>query len=165
MRKGKPIIVHGDGSSLWTACHRDDVARAFVAAAGQPHTFGKAYHTPGEEWMTWDQYHRRVAAAIGAPDPTLVHIPTEVLVRVAPSRARIIAENFQFNNIFDTTAARNDLRFQYTVPWVEGVRRMVAWLDAHGRIEDSDTDRFEDRLIAAWQRLGADLGTIAEAAP
>lgn len=165
LRKGKPIIVHGDGSSLWTACHRDDVARAFVAAAGQPHTFGKAYHTPGEEWMTWDQYHRQVAAAIGAPEPTLIHIPTEVLVRVAPWRARIIAENFQFNNIFDATAARTDLGFQYTVPWIEGVRRMVAWLDAHGHIEDSDSERFEDQLIAAWHRLGADLCTIAEAAP
>jgi nucleoside-diphosphate-sugar epimerase len=153
LRKSKPIVVHGDGSSLWTACHRDDVARAFVAAAGQAHTFGKAYHTPGEDRMTWDAYHQRVAAAIGAAAPTLVHIPTELLARIAPERAGIIAENFQFNNIFDTSAARADLGFRYTISWEVGVRRMVEWLDARGQIASNDSDPFEDRLIAAWQQL------------
>lgn len=158
IRAGKPIVVHGDGSSLWTACHCEDVARAFVAAAGQPHTIGKAYHTPGEEWMTWDQYHQQVAEAIGAPPPTLVHIPTEVLASVAPERAGIIAQNFQFNNIFDTTAARRDLGFRYTIPWAEGVRRMASWLDAHGA-PGNDDDPVQDRLIAAWERMRAGLNT------
>ena len=158
IRAGKPIVVHGDGSALWTACHCEDVARAFVAAAGQAHTIGKAYHTPGEDWMTWNTYHGRVAEAIGAPPPELVHIPTDVLARVAPQRAGIIAKNFQFNNIFDTTAARNDLGFQPTITWVEGVRRMAAWLDEHGK--SSTTDMFEDQLIAAWHRLGAGLERV-----
>lgn len=158
IRKGKPIVVHGDGSSFWTACYRDDVARAFVAAAGQEHTFGKTYHTPGEEWMTWDTYHRRVAEAMRAPEPELVHIPSDLLGKVAPRHAAVSVDNFQFNNIFDTTAARTDLNFRYTVSWVEGARRMVTWLDEHGRIENSDGDPFEDQLIKAWQRLGAGLG-------
>ena len=154
MRKGKPIVVHGDGNSLWAACHRDDVGRAFVEAAGNPKTFGKAYHVTGEEWMTWNRYHQGVAEAMGTPSPTLVHIPTDLLAKVAPKRAWICAENFQFNNIFDNSAAKTDLGFRYTIPWVEGVRRMVAWLDEHGRIENSDDDPFDDRLIAAWERLG-----------
>jgi nucleoside-diphosphate-sugar epimerase len=162
IRKGKPIVVHGDGSSFWTCCHRDDVARAFVQAAGNPRVVGKVYHTPGEEWMTWNDYHRRVAAAMGAPEPELVHIPTDLLVRAAPKRAAIVAENFQFNNIFDTSAARRDLRFRDSVPWVEGVQRMVRWLDEHGRIENSDDDPFEDQLVAAWRKHGD--GLVAEMA-
>lgn len=153
IRKGKPIIVHGDGSSLWVACHRDDVAAAFAAAAGNPATLGRWYHATGEEWLTWNDYHRAAARALGAPEPELVHIPTDLLVRVAP-KARICAENFQFNNIFDNTAAQRDLGFRYAVPWEEGVRRMARWLDAHGKVEDSDLDPTEDRLIAAWQQLG-----------
>ena len=164
LRKGKPIVVQGDGSSLWTACHRDDVARAFVAATGQAHTFGKAYHTTGEEWMTWDVYHQRVATAIGAPALRLVHIPTDLLARVAPQRAGIIAENFQFNNIFDTSAAKADLHFASTILWEAGVQRMVTWLDEHGRVENSDADTFEDRLIAAWGQLGEQLA-VTFAAP
>jgi nucleoside-diphosphate-sugar epimerase len=161
IRKGKPIVVHGDGSSFWTACHTDDVARAFVAAIGNAQTIGKAYHTPGEEWMTWDMYHQAVAEALGAPPPQLVHIPTDVLALAAPNHAAICVENFQFNNIFDTRAARTDLNFQYTVTWREGVQRMITWLDAHGGVEPWDADPYEDRLVASWlrsaQKLVADL--------
>ena len=158
IRAGEPIIVPGDGSSLWVSCHCEDVARAFVAAAGQPHTFGKAYHTPGAEWMTWNTYHERVAEAIGAPPPQLVHIPTDLLARVAPQRASIIAENFQFNTIFDASAARADLGFEPRVGWTEGVRRMVAWLDAHGKHGAGAADPLQDELIEAWLRLGEELG-------
>jgi nucleoside-diphosphate-sugar epimerase len=158
LRKGKPIIVHGDGTSLWAACHRDDVARAFVHAAGNEQTIGQSYHTAGEEWLPWNSYHEQVAAAIGAPPPTLVHIPTDLLGQVAPQRAYIAVTNFQYNNIFDNCAAQRDLNFAYTVSWSEGVGRMIRWLDEHGRVENSDNDPFDDRLITAWQQCGAQLG-------
>ena len=156
IRKGKPIVVHGDGSSLWTACHRDDVARAFVHCAGQPHTFGKTYHTAGEEWMTWNRYHEIVAQAMNAPSPTLVHIPTDLLDKTA-KRAHICAINFQYNNIFDNSAAHTDLNFRYTIAFAEGVRRIVRWLDKHDKMSDSDNDTYDDRIIAAWQKCGATM--------
>jgi nucleoside-diphosphate-sugar epimerase len=156
LRKGKPIVVHGDGSAFWVSCHRDDVGRAFAAVAGNRATFGRAYHVAGEEWLTWDRYHELVAAAMGAPPAALVHIPTDLLARVTP-RALICAQNFQYNNLFDNSAARADLDFRQTIPFVEGVRRVVAWLDAHGAIEDSDADPHDDRVIAAWERLGAGM--------
>ena len=151
LRKGKPIVVHGDGSSLWASCHRDDVARAFVVAAGQPHTFGKSYHLTGEEWMTWNRYHADVALALDAPSPTLVHIPSDLLDKTA-RRAHICAINFQYNNIFDNSAAHADLDFRYTISFDVGVRRIAAWLDAHNKIADSDEDDYDDRVIAAWQK-------------
>jgi nucleoside-diphosphate-sugar epimerase len=157
IRKGKPIVVHGDGNSLWVVCHIDDVARAFVNAAGNARTLGKAYHTTGEEWMTWNQYHQAVAKALGAPSPTFVHIPSALLARISPQRAGVCAVNFQFNNIFDNTAAKAALGFAYTVPWVEGVRRTVGWLDERNRIADSDKDPFDERVITAWQRLGEEM--------
>jgi len=153
VRRDKPIIVHGDGTSLWTACHRDDVGRAFVAAVGNAEAFGQAYHVTGEEWMTWDGYHEGVAEAMGTRPPSLVHIPTDLLGRLAPRSAKWCVENLQFNNIFDNAAARGDLSFRYTIPWVEGVRRTVTWLEEHGGIENSDGYAFYDRIIAAWQRL------------
>lgn len=155
--KGKPVIIHGDGSSFWVACHRDDVARAFVAAAGQPRTFGRSYHVTGEEWMTWDLYTQRIAEALGAPNPKIVHIPTDVLMQAAPKRYAVVGENFQFNNIFDNTAAKLDLNFRYTIPWKEGVRRMAAWLEANQELENSDADRIEDALIERWDAETARL--------
>jgi nucleoside-diphosphate-sugar epimerase len=155
IRRGLPVAVHGDGSSLWVSCHAEDVARAFVAAAGAQQTFGKSYHVTGEEWMTWNTYFQQIAEALGAPPPLLVHIPTDLLVQVNPQRGGLAYTNIQFNNIFDNSAARCDLGFAYTVPWKTGVQRMAAWLDAHNAIAKAESDPFDDRLIAAWQRLGA----------
>ena len=157
VRKGKPIIVHGDGTSFWTSCYRDDVPRAFVHASGNPITFGRSYHTTGEDRMSWNLYHERVAEAMGVPTPEFVHIPTDTLIKMAPTRSRVVGENFALSNIFDNSAARADLAFQPTVSWVEGVQRMVAWLDEHKRMENSDDDPLEDRLIAAWRHAEANL--------
>ena len=157
LRKGKPVVVHGDGTSLWVSCHRDDVARAFATAVGNERTFGEAYQVTGEEWLTWNRYTALVTEALGAPPPTIVHIPTDLLAMIAPERAFWCAHNFAGNNIFDTTRARDDLGFRYTIPFLEGTRRVIAWLDAHDRIENSDGDPFDDRVIAAWERLGGGL--------
>ncbi len=157
IRKGKPIIVHGDGSCLWAACHIDDVARGFIGAAGNAQAFGKAYNVTGEEWMTWNRYHEGVAEALNAPPPKIVHIPTDLLGQIAPKHASISVGIFQYPSIFDNSAAMTDLGFRYTIPWVEGVRRTVAWLDAHDRITNSDADPFDDRVIAAWERLSAQM--------
>ena len=162
IRRGKPIICHGDGSSLWVACHVDDAAAAFANAVGNEAAYGKPYHVTGEEWMTWNAYYRGIAEAMGAPPPELVHIPTDLLAAAAPKRAGVCAFNFQFNNIFDNTRACADLGFQYAVPWVEGVRRTVAWLDANHRIGDSDEDPAYDRIIAAWREAGEGMGRRLE---
>jgi nucleoside-diphosphate-sugar epimerase len=155
IRAGKPLIVHGDGSSLWVCCHVDDVARAFVGALGNPATFGRAYHTTGEEWLTWNEYHRQVAQVLSAPEPTFVHIPTDVLMQFSPNRARIITQNFMFNNIFDNSAARADLGFAYTIPWVEGVKRAVQWLEDNGKMPSGGDDSFDEHVITVWNDLKA----------
>jgi len=157
IRKGKPIIVHGDGSCLWAACHVDDVGAGFIGAAGNPQAFGRTYNVTGEEWMTWNRYHEGVAEALGAPAPTLVHIPTDVLGRIAPKRASISVDIFQYPSIFDNSAAIQDLGFKYTIPWVEGVRRTVAWLDSKGRVENSDNDPLDDRILTAWNDVNENM--------
>ena len=153
IRNGKPIITHGDGSSLWAACHRDDVGQAFAAAVGNERTFGKGYHTASEEAMTWNQYHQTVAQAMNAPEPELVHIPTDLLFKIAPKTAEWCRENFQYNNIFDNTAAKTDLNFRYTIPFVEGVRRVIGWLDARGHIHNRDEPEIYSEIIERWQHL------------
>jgi len=155
MSCGKPIVVHGDGTSLWVGCHADDVAGAFVKAIGNARAFGKSYHATGEEPLTWDQYYRVVAEALGAPPPRLVHIPSELLARVAPERAAWCEINFKYCNIFDNSAARTDLGFRYTIPLLEGARRVIGSLREQGRIPASDNDPEYERVLAEWQRLRA----------
>lgn len=157
MRQGKPLIVQGDGSALWVACHIDDAAHAFVQAAGNPVTYGKAYHATGEEWMTWNHYYQTTARAMGLPEPTLVHIPTDILGALMPKRSSPLVTNFQGNTIFDNSAAHRDLDFHYTIPFIDGVRRTVEWLDAHNGVVSEVYDAIDDRILAAWNSLSADM--------
>ena len=159
LRKGKPIVVLGDGQSLWVNCHADDVARGFIAARGNTKTLGRAYNVTGGEWLTWNRHHQKVAEALGAPPPTFVHIPTDALAVIASRRVAPAINDLQFTNIFDTTAARRYLGFRYTIPWVEGVRRVVAWLDTNGRVENSDDDPFDDGVIATWNAIIAQVSS------
>jgi nucleoside-diphosphate-sugar epimerase len=157
VKKGKPIVVHGDGTSLWTSCHVDDVARAFVGAVGNPRAIGRAYHATGEEWMTWNRYHEIIAELVGVPTPPRVYIPSEVLAEVAPSRGVWCIQNFFLHNIFDNRRAREELGFRYTVSFRDGMRRAIRWFEERGMIEDSDQDAFYDALVTEWGTLRAGL--------
>ena len=126
IREGKPVLVLGEGSSLWAYAHRDDVGRAIANAAGNPATYGRDYIIASEESMTWAQLYAAVARAMDAPEPRLVPVPTELLMRVAPQDAAWCDYNFRFNNVFDNAAAKADLGYQYTIRWEEGVARMLA---------------------------------------
>ena len=154
VRRGMPIIILGNGTSLWVATHRDDVGAAFANAAGNSRAFGRAYNVTGEEWMTWEQYYRTVAEVMGAPALNLVCIPSDLLGRMAPKSAEWCVINFHFNNIFENSAAMDDLGYQYTIPWAEGVRRLVAWHDKRGLIDGSADDPLYDRIVSVWRRLG-----------
>lgn len=151
IRRGKPIVVHGDGSGLWGPCHRDDVARAFVESVGNERTYGEDYLVTSEEVMSWRVYHRKVAEALDAPEPDLVPIPTDVLLEVAPERTELLADFLQYSTLFDNSKAKRDLDFEYTVDWASGVERTVGHLDEHDRIDDAEDDPFQDRLIEAWR--------------
>ncbi|MFC5973637.1 NAD-dependent epimerase/dehydratase family protein [Halomarina salina] len=161
IRKGKPIVVHGDGTSLWASCHRDDVARAFVGAVGNRDAYGEAYHVTGEEAITWNQYHHRVARALDAPDPDLVHIPTEHLFAAVPDRTEMLDKHFQYSAMFDNAKARRDLGFTYSIPLEEGVRRTVAWLDDHDAVDPWDSED-DDAIVDAWRETTDEFQAAVE---
>ncbi|SDF71750.1 Nucleoside-diphosphate-sugar epimerase [Halorubrum xinjiangense] len=152
LRKGKPILVHGDGTSVWGPCHRDDVAAAFVAAIGNQEAVGEAYHATATDPLTWNQYHRRAAAALDAPEPDLVHVPTDALRAAVPDRVSPLVDHFRFSTVFDTGKAERDLGFRQTVSWETGVRRTVSRLEADDAIEAWDSDPTYDKVVSAWRK-------------
>ncbi|MEP6987052.1 MAG: NAD-dependent epimerase/dehydratase family protein [Chloroflexota bacterium] len=157
LRKGKPLIVHGDGSALWVACHIDDAAHAFVQAADNPVTFGQAYHVTGEEWFPWNHYYQLTAQAMNLPEPKLVHIPTDILGALMPKRSSPLVTNFQGNTIFDNSAAHRDLDFHYTIPFLEGARRTIEWLDAVDGVQSEVYDAIDDQILARWEQLSSGI--------
>jgi hypothetical protein len=71
---------------------------------------------------------------------------------MAPREAYLTEVNFNYNNLFDNTAAREDLAFRVTIPWVEGARRTIKWLDENGKLEKSEEFPFYDRIIEEWRQ-------------
>lgn len=159
LARGKPVVLHGDGSALWVSCHIDDVAAAFVASLANSKALGRDYHLTGEEWLTWNRYYETVAEAVGGPPPRIVHMPTDFLMATVPDWSGVVHSNFQYTNIFDNTRARQDLGFRQTIPLLEGARRTAGWLLSHGGFEPWENDPLYDRLIEAWNRL---TQTLAE---
>ena len=88
LQKGWPIIVHGDGSSLWVVTHADDFGRGLLGLLGNERALGHAFHITSDEVLTWDQIYQTIAAALGV-EAKIVHIPSDWISRVAPQLARV----------------------------------------------------------------------------
>jgi nucleoside-diphosphate-sugar epimerase len=158
LRAGKPIIVHGDGTSLWASCHVDDVARGFIGAMDNPKCIGEAYNITSDEWMTWETYHQQVAEVLGVGLET-VHIPTEVLAQVAPDWSGSTREILAWTSIFDNSKIKSDTDYRgQTISWREGVKRNINWLERESPLQiNAAEDEYEDQLIAAWREVGNQL--------
>jgi len=163
LRRGLPIIVSGDGHGLWQSAYADDVGVGFAQAAGRTKCFGEAYNIVGDEVVTWDEYTRRTAAAIGAPEARIVHLPTDLLLALDRPRFVALEEIFRFHGVYANAKLKRDVpEYQPATPYEEGVRRTVAWMDQHGKVVSADTDPLEDRLVAWWERVARDAaGTLA----
>jgi nucleoside-diphosphate-sugar epimerase len=153
IRQGRPVIILGNGQSFWVSTHRDDVGRAFANAVGSPRVIGNAYHVTGEEWMTWEGYYQAAVRVMQAPPLNPVFIPAKLLARMAPKAASWSDWNFQYDNIFDNTAAHADLDFRYTIPWEEGVRRMVKYQDASGGIDNALDNPLYEKIVSSWLKM------------
>lgn len=157
LRKAKPIIVPGDGQSLWASCHVDDVARGFIGTMGNETCLGEAYNITGDEWMTWDDYHAQVAEVVGGTFSP-VHIPTDTLKETAPKLSGGAAEIFAWPSVFSNDKIKRDTDYDgQTINFQEGNRRALAWLEENGKLKNSDGDDYEDRLTAAFTESAQSL--------
>jgi len=149
LRQGEPVVVHDSGTSLWASCHRDDVASAFVAALERGET-GEAYQVATEEEYAWDAYLEIAADAIGAPDPEIVHVPTECIAAALPERSELLTRDLQYSLTYDSSKARDALGFDPEVDWADGFRRTVEWLDERGEIDPAESAD-DDAVVEAWE--------------
>jgi nucleoside-diphosphate-sugar epimerase len=134
MLRGLPIVVHGDGCVPWTVTHADDFAVGLVGLLGNPAALGQSFHITGDEVLTWDQIHRLVAAAAGAPEPTIVHMASETIAALVPQRAASLLGDKAHAMIFDNRKLKAAVPdFQQRIPFAEGIRRTIAWFRADPR--------------------------------
>ena len=151
MRRGRPVVVHGDGSSLWTLTHSRDFAVGFVGLLGNPQTFGDAFHITSDEALSWDQIFETLAAAAGVAHPQLVHIPSEVIARADRAWGDALLGDQTHSLVFDNSKLRRLVPdFNPTTPFHAGAREIVAWFDADPSRQqvDQKLDDTIEKLLA-----------------
>jgi len=152
MRKGLPVIVHGDGTSLWAVTHADDFALGFLGLLGHPHALGQAFHITSDERLTWNDIYRAIGAAAGV-EPNLVHIASDFIVKVAPNYRGTLIGDKSWSVIFDNSKIKNYVpEFQAIIPFHQGIRRTVARFDADPQLRQvKPEDHAEiERILHAY---------------
>jgi nucleoside-diphosphate-sugar epimerase len=140
MRRGQPVVVHGDGSSLWTLTHHRDFARGLVPLLGHPRTLGEAFQITSDDVLTWDQIAQTLASAAGT-SAQIVHVPSDAIAAVHPAWGAGLLGDKTHSAVFDNTKLRRVVPdFVATIPFESGAREIISWYDedpARRRIDPS----------------------------
>lgn len=152
LRAGKPVVIHGDGTSLWTLTHSDDFAVGFAGLLGHPLALGEAVTLTGDHVPTWNQIYAWLADAAGVADPRFMHIASETIARLDPDSGPGLVGDKAHSVVFDNAKIKALVpEFRTTITFDEGARRLIAHYDAHPEQQrfDAAADALLDRLIAA----------------
>jgi nucleoside-diphosphate-sugar epimerase len=152
MLAGKPVIVHGDGTSLWTVTHHSDFARAFVPLLGHPRTVGEAFHITSDDVLTWDQIARALGAALGVT-PRLVHVPSDVIASRDLEWGAGLLGDKAHSMVFDNAKIKSVVPgWHAVVPFERGAREIADWYlaDPARQVVDAELDALMDKLAADY---------------
>ncbi len=158
IREGRPILVPGDGYGAWQPGHIDDMAKGFVGALGRPATLGKAYNIVGPEIMDWRSFHERMAKAIGCEAHIVPMTTAQILAGAPKDLSSMLDEIFQYPAAYSNVALSRDVpEFSGLIPWEEGVRETVAWMDATNVHRPSAEQPWLDVLAGEARRFESEL--------
>jgi nucleoside-diphosphate-sugar epimerase len=154
MKRGRPIIVPGDGTSLWVLTWNEDFATGLLGLLGREDAIGQVFHITSDEVLTWDQIYRETGRALGL-ELEIVHLPSDLICAYDPDSTGSLIGDKSNSAVFDNGKIKRFVpEFTAAVPWSEGVRRALAWHQAHPEFctIDREADERWERTIAAYRR-------------
>lgn len=160
MLDGKPVIIHGDGTSLWTMTHNRDFAKGFCGLIGNPHAIGEAFQITNDETLTWDQIYQCIANALGV-ELKAVHVSSEFLASVSDyDFIGSLTGDKACSVVFDNSKLKKAVpEFKATVHFEQGVKNTIDYVLSHPelQIEDKEFDDWCDRVIAALENAKKEI--------
>jgi len=153
MRKGKKVIVHGDGTSLWVLTHHADFAKGFVGLLGNNHAIGEVFHITSDEILTWNQIFETLAHAAGV-EASIVHVPSDLIAAFNSDWGAGLLGDKSHSMIFDNSKIKSIVPdFAATIPYSWGAEEQIAWYDADParQVVDEKLDRLMDQIIEAYE--------------
>jgi nucleoside-diphosphate-sugar epimerase len=157
LRAGRPVVIHGDGTSLWTITHADDFAVAFAGLLGNPEAIGDAFTITGSHAPSWNQIYGWLADAAGVDEPDFVHVASETIAQFGPELGPTLIGDKAHSVLFDNSKVTALVpQFRTTITFDEGARRILAHYDAHPEDQhvNADRDALFDRIAAHARSAG-----------
>lgn len=154
MRQGKKVIVHGDGTSLWTMTHHRDFAKGLVGLLGNSRAIGDTFHITSDEWLTWNQLFMMVAAAANTK-ADMVHVPSVFINHFDPEWGASLLGDKTHSMMFDNSKIKRLIPdYAATIPFEQGAREIMAWYDADParQVVDTRLDNTIDTILQAYER-------------
>ncbi len=158
--EGKPVIIHGDGTSLWTMTHNSDFAKGFCGLIGNPHAIGEAFQITSDESLTWNQIYQTIADALGK-ELNAVHVSSEFLAAVSDYdlTGSLIGDK-ACSVVFDNTKLKKAVPgFVASTRFEEGIRSTLSNVlaDPGLQIGDPEFDEWCDKVIAALEKAKTEV--------
>ena len=155
MLDGKPIIIHGDGTSLWTMTHNTDFAKGFIGLMGNIHALGESFHITSDESVTWNQIYQTIADALGVKLHAY-HITSEFLASTGKYDLQGSLLGDKANSvIFDNSKLKRAVpEFKATVRLDQGIRQAITYMLSHPECQtpDPEFDQWCDNVINALEQ-------------
>ncbi|MDA8287011.1 MAG: SDR family oxidoreductase [Actinomycetota bacterium] len=154
MRRGDPVVVHGDGTSLWVLTHHLDFARAFVGLLGNPKAIGECFHITSDLLLTWNEIYETLARAAGC-EAQLVHVASETIARAVPKWGPGLLGDKAHSLMFDNTKIKRVVPgWAASIPFSQGAREIIDFYDgeASRRRVDAEADAAMDTLVGIAER-------------
>jgi nucleoside-diphosphate-sugar epimerase len=154
IRRGLPIVCHGDGTALWVMTASSDLAVGLVGLLGRKDALGEAFHITSDEVLTWDGVYQAIGRAAGR-EPQLVHAPSDLIAALYPERGGSLLGDKMSSVVFDNGKIKRFVpAFRTRTSFAEGMVRSVAWFDgdAARRAVSEKANAMIDRVIAAQRR-------------
>lgn len=155
MLKGKPIIIHGDGSSLWVNTHAEDFAKGFLGLLGNEKAIGHAFHITSDEVLSWNQIYQTIAEVLGVK-ANIIHIPSDFIISVAPEMKGGLLGDKAWSVVFDNSKIKSFVPdFQAIIPFNEGMDRALNWFasDTKRQRIDEEVNQEMDLIIQKFSGL------------
>ena len=155
IRSGKPVIVHGDGLSLWTFTHNTDFAKAFVGLMNNPHAIGEAVHITSDESVTWNAAYDTIGRILGV-GVNKVHIASDFLTACNPELGGGLLGDKSNSVVFDNSKIKRLVpEYTATMRFDQGIKRTIAYVLGHEecQIPDPQFDTWCDRVISAYKSI------------
>lgn len=156
MLEGKPIIIHGDGTSLWTMTHSSDFAKGFIGLMGNIHAIGEAVQITSDEVLTWNQIYNSVASALGVK-LNAVYVPSDLLGACSnyDFKSSLIGDKAN-SVVFDNAKLKRLVpNFIATKRFDQGVKETIDYVLSHPELqkEDKEFDEWCDKVILAMKNV------------